>query len=1140
MRSVLNKAVSGVLAMAGLGCQAYAGAERETASHALHSGGLMSSPSPSMESSEVISRAAFMLRDAHLPESLAREPMVRPASGQAMSIDQLEIGKLLDMAPMEFTPEASKPLIIQLPNPRGQWQRFAVRRTKLMGEQSAAEFPDIRAVVGQGIDDPHAVLRADVTMHGFRAQVLSPQGDWYIDPITRFNPIDHTSHFARGEATGSLVDWPGVAGIRAEDLQQAASPQARGQGSRVLRVYRIAVTSEFRYTMLTGGSIESAMGEIASIINRVNGVFERDLAVRLEIINNNARLIVLSANTPPFNGGVSENVFFPGFNQTFVDTQIGDDGYDLGVLLLNSTSEAGPVGTVCVPGQKARSIVRGGFGPQPGDSFMFLARQLGRQFGAQFTHNFGNQCFELRNGPTAMEPDGGSTLMSRAGSCGNGLNLSHDAYFHSVSLENIASFLATTGASCGQTIVLNNAPPTVQAATGYTIPSRTPIMLSAIGSDPDGDAVTYCWEARSLGPYAPWGMDDGQSPLVRSRPPVVSNVRYVPPLEDVIENRLTISGELLPQISRTWPWRVTVRDNRAGGGLYASADTVLNVVDTGRSFRFLQPVLGPSNSLLWYIGRTETITWDVAGTDGNGINAQTVAIEYTRDNGLTWLPLVASTPNDGSEPIAVNFPHLSVIRFRVRPTDNVFYAVSGQVFVQGPPVLVPTDPVFATDLTGSSSSNNNGVIEPGERARFRPRVENRGQAPMTNLRGIVTTTTPTVTITWPQVGFITLPVNHSVSPWFEMSISREHPCDAPIDLHFVFNSDGYEWAFSETIRTGSIPAPTINTFSYSGPAVAIGNGQTIELPIAVSALPAMIDNIDVVIGGTSCSTVDGSPTVGLAHTAAGNLEISLISPQGTQVMLSDNRGGLGNNFCGTTFSDSSPTSIQSVTAANAPFSSVYRPESPLAVFRGLPAEGTWRIRITDTTAPDTGVVRAVALQIRVQPPRICRPPANYACPSITQQPQSIAVCPSGSINLAVAASGDNPLRYQWMRNGVNLADDVRISGSQSANLRINSLQASDLGSYTVRVFNLCSPQGVVSNAAIVSSNCFSPSNIGAAGGDAQCDGLLDNNDFIVFINYFFATDARADVGVEGGASGSDGLFDNNDFIVFIDGFFAGC
>ncbi|MDP1663143.1 MAG: vanadium-dependent haloperoxidase [Phycisphaerales bacterium] len=64
--------------------------------------------------------------------------------------------------------------------------------------------------------------------------------------------------------------------------------------------------------------------------------------------------------------------------------------------------------------------------------------------------------------------------------------------------------------------------------------------------------------------------------------------------------------------------------------------------------------------------------------------------------------------------------------------------------------------------------------------------------------------------------------------------------------------------------------------------------------------------------------------------------------------------------------------------------------------------------------------------------------------------------------------------------------------------------------------------------------------IGVQGGSPGADGLLDNNDFVVFIDFYFSQNPAADLGRQGGISGADGLFDNNDFIVFIDSYFSGC
>lgn len=66
-----------------------------------------------------------------------------------------------------------------------------------------------------------------------------------------------------------------------------------------------------------------------------------------------------------------------------------------------------------------------------------------------------------------------------------------------------------------------------------------------------------------------------------------------------------------------------------------------------------------------------------------------------------------------------------------------------------------------------------------------------------------------------------------------------------------------------------------------------------------------------------------------------------------------------------------------------------------------------------------------------------------------------------------------------------------------------------------------------------------PADIGGQGGTPGPDGMIDNNDFVVFLDMFFAEDPIADIGTSGGIFGFDGLFDNNDFVVFIDLFFGG-
>src|SRR5687767_5784530 len=137
---------------------------------------------------------------------------------------------------------------------------------------------------------------------------------------------------------------------------------------------------------------------------------------------------------------------------------------------------------------------------------------------------------------------------------------SSDTYFHAGSIEQLLTYTTFGGGSvCPELTATGNNPPTVDAGADYTIPAETPFTLTANASDPEGDALTYCWEEYDLGAAGPPHTDNGNRPIFRSFAPVQSGARTLPQLSDILSSTATF-GESLPNTFRTMNFRVTVRD----------------------------------------------------------------------------------------------------------------------------------------------------------------------------------------------------------------------------------------------------------------------------------------------------------------------------------------------------------------------------------------------------------------------------------------------------------------------------------------------------------------------------------------------------------------------------------------------------
>ncbi|MFN4244089.1 MAG: reprolysin-like metallopeptidase [Tepidisphaerales bacterium] len=674
-----------------------------------------------------------------LPRERARATQVVHASAMApFRIDLNALRRTLRNAPMEFTAAAAeRPLVMTLPNPDGGFSRFAVWESPLLQGATYRKFSNIRTYAGQGLDDPTQVLRFDVSPQGLRATILGGSGSYYIDPVfhrstdvfvayRREDAFMHPDNVGfvcltrADDAEGGLEQNPVTPESNSGDGGDPSAGPSFGETERSgtqLRTYRLAVATTGEYTAFHGGTVAGGLAAVVTAVNRMNVIYERDLSIRMTLVPNNDLLIYTNAATDPFTSPSSASTTAQQNHNNTVAV-IGVDNFDIGHVFHRGSNNgvAGGIGIVGNATLKGRGY--SSHSSPVNDPFVidYVAHEVGHQFGGR--HSFSNCGGGAGDSAVfAVEPGSGSTIMAYAGICGSGFDLqsNSDAMFHSINFDQIISFVDNSIPGVGTRTSTGNLAPVIQPLTNRTIPASTPFELTAVATDANGDTLTYSWEQRDGASGTPVNTTTSTTgPMIRALLPTTSPTRSIPNPLDLRNNTTTMIGERLPSVARNLNFTVIVRDNRAGGGGVNTANMLVAVVNTGSAFA----VTSPNTAVSWPLGSTQTVTWNVAGTTGSGINTANVRIRLSTDGGVSFPHvLLESTPNNGSAQVTLpsTLPATNAARIRVEAVGNIFFDISNVNFTLLPPA--PTPPVLTPETdTGISDSDgltrfNNATLD---------------------------------------------------------------------------------------------------------------------------------------------------------------------------------------------------------------------------------------------------------------------------------------------------------------------------------------------------------------------------------------------------------------------------------------------
>lgn len=622
-------------------------------------------------------------------------------------------------APMEFTQAAENTIaVITLPLPDGSYQSFRLYESPVMAPELAAKFPTIRTYTAKGIDDVYASGRLDWTPKGFHAMIYSPGATFYIDPYSQGDITHYISYYKRDFVPAEDALFEELGPID-DGMQTPDAVEGGPISGPTLRTHRLAVATTGEYSIYHGGTVPLVMAEVVTAINRVTGVYEREIGIRLELIPNNDEIIYLNPATDPYTNNNGSTMLSE--NQANLDNVIGTANYDVGHVFSTGGGGVAYLNAVCSSTTKARGVT--GLTNPIGDPFYidYVAHEMGHQYGGNHTFN-GNEgaCAGNRNGATAYEPGSGSTIQAYAGICGSqNLQSNSDDYFHTISFQEMVNFTTVGGGStCGTTISTGNNPPVVTVpAGGFTIPMDTPFELTGSADDPDGDPLTYAWEEFDLGPPGHPNSPVGNAPIFRSFDPVTTPTRTFPKMSDIVNNTQTI-GEKLPTYARNLTFRLTARDNfvspSAGGVSFAQ----VNFAVTADAGPFV--VTSPNSNITWGIDTMQTVTWDVANTNVAPVNCTDVNILLSTDGGYTYpITLASSVPNTGSYPVVVPNNPTTTARVQVRCANNIFFDISNANFT-----IANVTPY--AELSIGKTVEPAGEVAPGDTLTYTIVVTNSG------------------------------------------------------------------------------------------------------------------------------------------------------------------------------------------------------------------------------------------------------------------------------------------------------------------------------------------------------------------------------------------------------------------------------
>jgi subtilisin-like proprotein convertase family protein len=567
----------------------------------------------------------------------------------------------------------------------------------------------------------------------------------------------------------------------------------------------------------------------------------------------------------------------------------------------------------------------------------------------------------------------------------------------------------------------------------FFIPIATPFELTGSATDMDGDPISYCWEEVDAGPETPLGQPVGNAAIFRTRPPVDVTNRYFPRLGTVISNGSDITEQLPTYSRDLTFRLSARDNKLNGGGVgladvafkayegagpftVSSPNTTTTIWHVGEytevSWNVANTNVAPVNCKFVNIrlstdgGQTYPITL-ASGVPNDGSQyilvpnnvgstmrvridaAENVFFDISNANFKIQLPaqpsLTLGLSKDGAticlpDQFATDILSAGVLGY----SDPILLELEGDL----PPgatatfssiTLLPgASATFSVDLSQvmvegiytfniRATSGAQELIRPITLSLLRNDFTGFNlQAPNNGLTGAALTQT----LRWSKgLDADAYDVEFSLSPSFSNILASKSATSLDsFKISFLLQKGtAYFWRVRPLNACGK--HDWSEPFFFSTYAEDCRSFESNDLPKNLSAngTPSIETKITVNQGGI-ISDVNVKQLDGF-HAFFKDLEVHLISPTGTDVMLWKDKCGNFNGFFNFGLDDAAPGAFPCPPNNSGIF---YRPQNPMTPFVGQSSTGAWTLRVKDNVVGSGGTLEAFQIEfcatLAVTPP----------------------------------------------------------------------------------------------------------------------------------------------------------------------------